>query len=74
VANGHREDLPHYWPFALKDLVASCWAQDPASRPSFAQVLDMLYQLKLTGAVEHMDDRRPKGEYNPVNDCGCAIM
>jgi mitogen-activated protein kinase kinase kinase 7 len=74
VANGHREALPLYWPPGLKDLVAACWAQDPTARPSFAGVLDMLHQLKLSGVVEHMDDRRPKGDYNPVNDCGCAIM
>jgi hypothetical protein len=74
VANGHREDLPPYWPPALKALVAACWAQDPAARPSFAQVLDRLYQLKLSGDLERMDDGRPKGDYNPVADCGCAIM
>ena len=27
VAGGHREDLPPYWPRALKALVADCWAQ-----------------------------------------------
>jgi hypothetical protein len=37
-------------------------------------VLHQLHQLQMGGEVEHMDDQRPKGDYNPMMDCGCAIM
>ncbi len=38
-AAGERERLPARWPPALKQLVSDCWAQDPALRPSFGEVL-----------------------------------
>ncbi len=74
VAAGHREDLPAYWPTGLKALVASCWAQDPSQRPSFDTVLTQLYNLQMSGEVEHMNDKRPTGNYDPTMDCGCSIM
>ncbi len=36
---GERERFPARWPQGLKDLVSACWAQDPANRPSFKEVL-----------------------------------
>jgi mitogen-activated protein kinase kinase kinase 7 len=74
VANGHREALPSYWPASVKALVASCWAQDPGARPDFKQVLRQLYAMKQAGVDAEMEKARPKGDYNPVTDCGCCIM
>ncbi|KAF6253037.1 kinase-like domain-containing protein [Scenedesmus sp. NREL 46B-D3] len=74
VANGHREALPVYWPASVKGLVAACWAQEPAARPSFKEVLRQLYAMKQAGVDAEMDKARPKGNYNPVTDCGCCIM
>jgi hypothetical protein len=74
VAAGHREEIPGFWHPDLKSLVSSCWAGDPAARPSFRQVLKQLYALKKAGVAEAMDAARPKGDYNPVGDCGCGCV
>ncbi|WIA29400.1 hypothetical protein OEZ86_011904 [Tetradesmus obliquus] len=74
VANGHREALPTYWPAPVKDLVAACWAQDPAARPSFQEVLRRLYKMQQAGVAAVMEKARPSSGYNPVTDCGCCIM
>lgn len=72
VAEGHRESFPGFFPPGLRALIASCWAQDPNERPSFADVLRALVEIKTSGVVEHMDKARPRGSYDPVNDCGCG--
>jgi len=74
VANGHREELPAHWPAQVKVLISSCWAQDPKARPAFKQILKELYALKQAGVDVVMEGLRPKGDYNPVTDCGCSIM
>jgi hypothetical protein len=58
----------------VRALVASCWAQDPRQRPTFKQVLKELYALKQAGVDVTMEGLRPRGDYNPVTDCGCSIM
>ncbi|KAI8465382.1 MAG: hypothetical protein J3K34DRAFT_396170 [Monoraphidium minutum] len=72
VSEGHREEMPGYWPKPLKALVASCWAQDPAARPSFKSVLQQLYDMRRSGVGEALDALRPRGNYNPTTDCGCS--
>jgi serine/threonine protein kinase len=74
VANGHREALPTHWPAQVRNLISACWAQDPKKRPPFKQVLRELYALKQAGVDVVMEGLRPKGNYNPVTDCGCSIM
>lgn len=74
VAAGHREEMPAYWPQPIKKLIADCWAQDPSKRPSFARILDQLYQMKRGHVAETLDALRPRGNYNPTSDCGCSIM
>eukprot|EP00775_Hariotina_reticulata_P010407 gene10407-10565_t len=74
VANGHREPLPPYWPASVKRLITDCWSQDPSRRPGFKEVMKRLYALKQAGVDVEMDRIRPKGNYNPVTDCGCCIM
>lgn len=58
----------------VRALVSSCWAQDPRQRPTFKQVLKELYALKQAGVDVTMEGLRPRGDYNPVTDCGCSIM
>jgi serine/threonine protein kinase len=72
VAAGHREPLPRHWPPELKLLVSKCWAQDPADRPSFREVVKALYLMKQSGVVEQLDEVGPKVGYDPVSDCGCG--
>lgn len=61
-------------PPQVRALVSSCWAQDPRQRPTFKQVLKELYALKHAGVDVTMEGLRPRGDYNPVTDCGCSIM
>ena len=42
VARGYRVPIPARWPEAVRELVAQCWAQDPADRPSMDDVARML--------------------------------
>lgn len=74
VANGHRESLPSHWPAQVRGLISRCWAQEPKQRPTFKDILRELYALKQAGVDEQMAALRPKGDYNPVTDCGCSIM
>lgn len=74
VANGHREFIPPNWPAQVKSLINSCWAQDPVKRPGFKEVLKQLYAMKQAGIDGQLEQCRPKGDYNPVTDCGCTIM
>lgn len=37
-SGGFRDPMPTWWPGELRDLISRCWAQDPADRPSFAEV------------------------------------
>lgn len=74
VANGHREAIPPHWPAQVRDLISRCWAQEPRKRPSFKVVLKELYTLKQAGVDVQMEGLRPRGDYNPLTDCGCCIM
>ncbi|GLC46778.1 hypothetical protein PLESTM_001924700 [Pleodorina starrii] len=66
---GAREALPSWWPEELRGLIARCWAQDPADRPSFTQIHRELRRLHATGALADMDGRDPLRS----TGCGCSI-
>jgi hypothetical protein len=51
VAAGFRPEVPRRWPHALRSLITSCWAQEPAARPSFDTVLQVLQEVRHAGAV-----------------------
>ena len=34
------------------DLIRNCWAHEPAARPSFLAILDLLDELSAAGLVE----------------------
>ena len=40
-----RPTLPKRWPEELRTLLGECWAQEPVSRPEFAQLLPRLETL-----------------------------
>jgi hypothetical protein len=39
---GARPDLPTYCPPELTKLIAMCWSEDPALRPTFNEILEYL--------------------------------
>ncbi|GLI67684.1 hypothetical protein VaNZ11_011946 [Volvox africanus] len=57
--SGTREPLPSWWPSELQGLIARCWAQDPADRPSFSQIHRELRRMQHTGVLVDMDTRDP---------------
>jgi len=42
VARGYRVPIPSRWPEPVRELVASCWAQEPEDRPSMDDVARMI--------------------------------
>lgn len=49
VVGGLRPEVPPYLPDKFRSLLRKCWRTDPAKRPSFAQLVDMLQELKRAG-------------------------
>ncbi len=48
---GEREALPQRWPQPLRDVIAACWNQDPAQRPSFSRIVRELEALQVREEV-----------------------
>jgi len=50
VASGERDEIPAFTSPTLQpelvNLIRSCWDGDPAKRPDFNQILDILYEMK----------------------------
>ncbi|GIL66127.1 hypothetical protein Vafri_19725 [Volvox africanus] len=63
--SGTREPLPSWWPSELQGLIARCWAQDPADRPSFSQIHRELRRMQHAGILADMDTR------DPLRNVGC---
>ena len=49
---GERPNLPRSWDQKVVDLIRNCWAHEPAARPSFSAILDLLDELTSAGLVE----------------------
>lgn len=49
---GERPTLPRSWDQKVVDLIRNCWAHEPAARPSFLAILDLLDELSAAGLVE----------------------
>ena len=49
---GERPNLPRSWDQKVVDLIRNCWAHEPAARPSFLAILDLLDELASAGLVE----------------------
>ncbi|KXZ49131.1 hypothetical protein GPECTOR_23g6 [Gonium pectorale] len=67
VSRGYRPPLPAAWPEALRRLIAACWEQDPALRPSMAAVKEALARMQAEGVPAEMQ----KLAIQPM--CQCAI-
>ncbi len=46
ITDGLRPPIPSSLPAGLQSLMTSCWAADPAKRPTFAQIIDQLQVLE----------------------------
>ena len=68
VAEGYRPQIPEYWPPELKSLVRDCWSQDPVKRPSSADAVKRLENIRDVGMPEV--EIRP--QLSPCNCC-CKI-
>ena len=44
---GQRPPIPSQTPQSLRDLMMSCWADDPATRPSFTEIIAILNEIKV---------------------------
>ena len=67
VARGYRVPISSRWPEAVRELIAACWAQEAADRPSAADVAAQLAQLTDAGCFEAWDETRMK----LIQDAGC---
>jgi hypothetical protein len=46
-----RPNIPKHCPAPYAELMRACWHDDPAHRPTFTQILDMLRDIKSSGVV-----------------------
>jgi len=59
ASQGHRLDIDESWDPFFKDLVAKCWHATPTSRPSFADITEMIMTCdKETELVKYKGDWR----------------
>jgi len=42
VRSGKRPAIPFYCPTAFRDLIEQCWQHDPAKRPNFEKIIEVL--------------------------------
>eukprot|EP00200_Dunaliella_tertiolecta_P006473 CAMPEP_0202342260 /NCGR_PEP_ID=MMETSP1126-20121109/2900_1 /ASSEMBLY_ACC=CAM_ASM_000457 /TAXON_ID=3047 /ORGANISM="Dunaliella tertiolecta, Strain CCMP1320" /LENGTH=550 /DNA_ID=CAMNT_0048933189 /DNA_START=45 /DNA_END=1697 /DNA_ORIENTATION=+ len=54
ISMGYRPPLGDNCPTELRDLIRSCWAQNPSDRPSMDQVVQKLKAMLENGIVESM--------------------
>ena len=46
IQQGQRPEIPNDCPLDLKNLIKSCWSQEPKQRPTTQQVIEYLETLK----------------------------
>jgi len=42
VSSGQRMEIPEHCPPVLAQIMKRCWLEDPAKRPDFSEILDLL--------------------------------
>jgi len=57
VTQEQRPEIPKECPTRLRKLITACWAQDPASRPTFEQIIPQFDQI-IVDAIIHDDHGR----------------
>jgi len=48
VLSGNRPDIPPSVPTAIAELISQCWSSNPAQRPSFANIVDLISQMNVS--------------------------
>lgn len=75
ISNGFRPEIPSSVPKCYKDLIESCWSEDPDLRPSFHQIsrklefkedfiLDNVDHVEFQNYIEKVGQHRNKELYN----------
>ncbi|KAG0630068.1 hypothetical protein M758_1G151800 [Ceratodon purpureus] len=51
ICAGHRPVIPDYCPDDLREMMMKCWAHSPEDRPTFKEIRQTLWNLKLCHAI-----------------------
>jgi len=67
VLKGTRMEIPQNCPAFLDEIITKCWAQDPADRPGFSEIIDTLKRFQ--GNVSFIITRgsSPADNYSIIN-------
>ena len=65
---GQRPSIPSSAPPLLRDLMVSCWAEDPASRPPFTLILSKLKDLRVFFERNNQMEEVFGGNSHPIRD------
>ncbi|XP_048229675.1 serine/threonine-protein kinase STY17 isoform X2 [Ricinus communis] len=60
VQKGLRPTIPKHTHPKLAELLERCWRQDPAQRPNFSEIIDILHQIAKEVPNEREDRRKDK--------------
>ncbi|KAG0562583.1 hypothetical protein KC19_9G157500 [Ceratodon purpureus] len=55
ICAGHRPTIPDYCPDGLREMMMKCWAHSPGDRPSFKEIRQTLWNLKLCHLEDQID-------------------
>ena len=71
-AKGKRAELPDRWPNFIRQMIADCWQQEAAKRPSAADIMKMLEQRL---ERDKLTDPRKRGEMkHEASEDGCCTL
>ncbi|CAN4107315.1 unnamed protein product [Withania somnifera] len=60
VQKGLRPTIPKHTPSKLVELLQTCWQKEPASRPDFSEIVDILQQIAKEAGHEKADRCKEK--------------
>ena len=63
IVEGKRPKIPRSWPYVEKNLLERCWSANPADRPSFQAICQL---IKFGLPEETYDSNRSTGELNRI--------
>ena len=69
---GARPGLPRHWDARLQKLLKACWSADPALRPSFAAVLEVLNEAFKASVGDSYEEHIAK--HGGSNGAGCCTI
>lgn len=64
IIKGNRDTIPPWCPASYQELIQSCWAQDPASRPNWETVISKIESDILPIQAPFLDTHPPTQEYH----------